>query len=366
MVHLRTVAGAMTGTSLDAIDVAVAQVRGSGLEMTAALRRHTSRPLGPLAAELRRAAAGEALPAETFCRLALDLGERYAAAIAEAAGPDPPLDLVAVHGQSVVHRPPLSWQLLNPAPIAARLGCPLVCDLRQADLVCGGQGAPITPLADWVLLRDPSRTRAVVNLGGFCNVTILPAGGGPDAVLGFDVCACNHVLDEVARCALGAPYDEHGQAAARGRRDAEAVAALRSALETQRLAGRSLGGGDEAFGWVRAHAARLAGDDLAASAVDAIARTISAAIGQHEPDDVVVAGGGARHRTLLAALGRSLAPARLRPSDDLGLPAGAREALGLAVLGALAADGVPIALPQVTGARRPIRAGLWWWPAPRT
>ena len=111
-------------------------------------------------------------------------------------------DLVVAHGQTVFHAPPASWQLLNAAPIARAVRAPVVFDLRQADLAAGGQGAPITPLADWIMLRahgPAAAGRAIVNLGGFCNVTILPSGAGPEGVRGMDVCPCNHLLDGVAR-----------------------------------------------------------------------------------------------------------------------------------------------------------------------
>src|SRR5690606_34298498 len=94
-------------------------------------------------------------------------------------------DLVAVHGQTVHHEPPVSWQLVNPWPIAQYADCPVVTDLRGADLAAGGQGAPITPIADWLLFRDRRegaggrQTRVVVNLGGFCNITLLPGRSPP-------------------------------------------------------------------------------------------------------------------------------------------------------------------------------------------
>src|SRR6185436_14618647 len=137
---------------------------------------------------------------------ALALGELHARAVAKAAA-GCRLDLIAAHGQTVFHAPPLSWQMLNPWPLVRDLQTSVVFDLRGADLAHGGQGAPITPLADWVLFRSNSRTRAVVNLGGFCNLTLLPPGR-PDMVRGFDVCACNQLLDHIARGILQRPFDE--------------------------------------------------------------------------------------------------------------------------------------------------------------
>jgi len=326
--------------------------------MRARVLVHRSDDLGPVADGLRRAARQEPLSAGDFACLALQLGERLASAIDAAraeAGVGVP-DLVAVHGQTIVHKPPVSWQLANPAPIAARLRCPVVFDLRQADLAAGGRGAPITPLADWVLFRQPDTRRAIVNLGGFCNASIVTPE--LDGVLGFDVCACNQVLDAVARAALGAPCDEDGRAARSGRSDHDAAEALRAALDGQRSARRSLGTGDEAEAWVIEHKDRLSGADLAATAVAAVGDCIAAAVGAHDVRDVVLAGGGARNRALVDAIRNGTTGVVL--SDQLGVPVEAREALAMAVLGAMCADGVPITLPQVTGCCAPAPvAGTW-------
>ncbi len=359
---MRVVVGVMTGTSIDGIDTVVAGIEGVGLEMRARVLVHRCDELGPVADGLRRAARQEPLSAGDLASLALQLGDRLAASIdaaREEAGVGVP-DLVAVHGQTIMHKPPVSWQLVNPAPIAKRLGCPVVFDLRQADLAAGGQGAPITPLADWVLFRDSAARRAVVNLGGFCNISIVTPD--LDEVLGFDVCVCNQVLDAVARAALGAPFDEDGRAARSGRSDAAAAAVLRAVLDDQRSAGRSLGTGDEAQDWVIVHRDRLSGADLAATAVAAVGGCIAGVIGDHDADDVVLAGGGARNHALVEAVHGASGPARCPCvlSDTIGVPVEAREALAMAVLGAMCADGVPITLPRVTGCRTPAPvAGTW-------
>ncbi|MHC4142236.1 MAG: anhydro-N-acetylmuramic acid kinase [Planctomycetota bacterium] len=360
----RFVLGAMTGTSLDGIDVAAAEIRGTGLQMRARLIRHDHADLGPLAGDLRRAAEQEPMTAETLAGLSLALGKRYAEAVAAAVGGVERPDLIAVHGQTIVHRPPVSWQLINPAPVALRFNCPVVFDLRQADLAAGGQGAPITPAADWVLFGDQEARRALVNLGGFCNVSVLGEDGDEPlaGVRGFDVCACNQVLDAAARRGLDAPYDDGGRAALLGDAQDFAVAELLEILVRQRTSGRSLGTGDEAGSWVATYGGRLLPEDLAASAVDAVARSIAEAISSHDVDEIVVAGGGARNEALVEALRRH-AGLPLRPSDELDVPVQAREALAMAVLGALCADRVPITLPGVTGCRgaRPV-AGSWCLP----
>jgi anhydro-N-acetylmuramic acid kinase len=269
-------------------------------------------------------------------------------------------ELICIHGQTVFHQPPISWQLVNPAPIARRFSCPIISDLRQADLADGGQGAPITPIADWILFREADERRAIVNLGGFCNVTIVPSDDSLNGIRGFDVCACNQILDAVARHALGNPFDKDGSAARRGRANPRSSAGLRNVLDDQREKGRSLGTGDEAAHWVNNQLViGLAAEDIAASAVHAIAGCISESLQQHHVDEIILAGGGARNLALAEAI-RAASRAPVRTSEERGVPIEARESMAFAVLGALCADGVPITLPQVTGCKEPAPiSGVW-------
>lgn len=356
----RLAVGFMTGTSLDGLDGVLVAVRGRGLELgLVEIRGRVRAGLGRTGDGLRQLAEGTPLTAEAISRLAWELGQVHARALRRLLGQGRP-ELVAVHGQTVFHRPPLSWQLLNPAPIADVVPqAAVVFDLRSADLAAGGQGAPITPLSDWILFRHPRQTRVVVNLGGFCNWTRLPAGLGPERVTGGDRCACNQVLDAVARQVLGKPYDPGGRHAARGSADPAAGTALRRVLDQQAGAGRSLGSGDEAQAWVTAWRNRLSSADLAASAAEAIGATIGVALGG--ADRVLLAGGGVRHRPLVAAITRH-AGCPVETTDQHGVPASDREAVAMAILGILASDGIPIALPQITGARQAVPSGCWIQP----
>ncbi len=359
----RLVVGTMTGTSIDGLDVALVRVDGRCLALRATLLRHESADFpAALRRSLRSAAEQSPMTAGEFASLAGEFAGFHAAVIdgllrsAACAA-----DLIVAHGQTVFHAPPVSWQLLQPAPIVAALGVTTVCDLRQADLAAGGQGAPITPLADWVLFRG-ERDRAIVNLGGFCNITLLPRGAAPEGVRGADVCACNQVLDAVAREALGVPFDADGRSAAAGAADGASVERLCALLRAQRGGRRSLGTGDEALAWVRVERRRLAPECLAASAALAVGTVIGEApraAGFGTDAEVLLAGGGARHRPLVDAIARS-SGATVRALDEIGVPIEAREAMEMAVLGALAADGVPITLAAVTGKTAiPARDGLW-------
>lgn len=363
--HIRDVVGVMTGTSIDGMDAALVRITGSGLSMRAELIAHAAQPLGELEQPLRQLAEGKPMRAESIARTAWAFGERHAELIQsildEQARPDAPA-LIAVHGQTVFHQPPISWQLLNPAPIAARFASPVVSDLRQADLAAGGQGAPITPIADWIMFRHSEKSRAIVNLGGFCNITVLPAEDTADArknVTGFDLCVCNQLLDAIARRALDQPYDDRGRAALAGNVDDAITSELLRILNEQHAAHRSLGTGDACGAWLEQHLDALAGPDLAASAVRAVGRCINDRLRTANVDELILAGGGARNEALVNTI-RDSSPGPVAMSDDLGIPAEAREAAAMAILGVLCADGVPITLPRITGCRQSApRAGSW-------
>lgn len=353
---VRYAIGCMTGTSLDGLDAVLVQADGTALDMRVRIVEHAQAGLGGLADGLRAAAGGTAMSAGELARLALELGRLHARLVGDmldAAGIEPAICVLP--GQTIVHAPPVSMQLINPWPVAQRLGCPVLHDLRGADLAAGGQGAPITPIADWVLFRSKEEGRAIVNLGGFCNVTTLPAGSGPEGVRGFDVCACNQVLDACARRVLGRPYDEDGRAALSGTPEHNATGSLLNILRAQSCGDRSLGTGDECLAWVEQHAS-LDGNDLTASA----ARAVGTVIGERVRGlgAVVLAGGGIRNAALVRAIEEVAGPCQ--STDMLGVGPQLREATCIAVLGLLALDGVVYTQESVTGRTdRLMTEGSW-------
>ena len=360
---MRLIVGCMTGTSLDGLDTVLAEVTGTGLRLRGRVIARRSASLGKLAAPLRAFAEQQPMSAGAITKLSRDFALLHARTIAQlCASEHRALNLIVVHGQTVFHAPPLSWQLFNPAVLAHALNTPVISDLRAADLAAGGQGAPITPLADLLLYGHASERRTVINLGGFCNLTRLPAKrDAADAragTSGGDVCACNQVLDAVARAVLQRPYDPDGRHALRGISHPATEQALTKRLERQCQARRSLGTGDELAAWITSRP--LAPNDLARTACAAIATVIVQAA--QPANRLVLAGGGVRNRALVAELtARSAVP--VSASDDLGIAAGDREALAMAVLGALCADGISPTLPQVTQVKRAPLAGVYT-PAP--
>lgn len=361
----RLVVGTMTGTSIDAIDVAMVRIFGRGLGLRAELVRYSSAPLGELRQLLRTMANQAPMSARRFVKTAIRFGNAQAAAIESLLfdTDEGPPDFVCVHGQTVYHKPPYSYQIVNPAAIAARLKCPVVTDLRQADLAAGGQGAPITPLADWILFRAELTPRTIINLGGFCNVTILPAGEAReqiDAIRGFDVCACNQLLDAISRATTGEPFDHDGQVASSGFVDESLLASLLSLLRWQRDKRRSLGTADDIRPWVSQHVELYDGPTLAATAARALARVIAESLEMCDVREVYLAGGGTHNLALVGELMSAFDGTPVKPLDALGVPVSAREAVCMAVLGALCADGVPITLKRITHAKdEPGVAGTW-------
>lgn len=365
---IRRIVGCMTGTSIDGIDTALVEIEGSGLAMKPRFIRGVSHDLGPVRDPLRRLADQHPMTAADIAAAMREFALVHLQAIRGVLGPPRArCDLVCVHGQTVFHQPPLSWQLMQPAPIARELGIPVVFDLRAMDLAAGGQGAPITPIADWLLFDAEGEYRTIVNLGGFCNVTVLPGVSrtanslGPahslDSVRARDICACNQLLDGIARARLREPFDTDGRAAMAGQLNARAFETIRSHLEGQAQARRSLGTGDELSAYLGSLES-VSGPDLAKSAVEAIAETIvSKTHGM-----LILAGGGIHNQALVSSI-RSRSRDPVSTTDTLGVPAGFREAASFAILGALCQDRIPITLPQVTGVPSPAPiSGAWVYP----
>lgn len=362
--------GLMTGTSLDGIDAALVEAQGVANALTARVVGHVEHELGAVASVLRAAASGEPLPAIEFLRAGRTLGERHAQVAEDCVRKHLPagerLSLVAAHGQTICHAPGegLSWQLLDPGPLAERLAVPVVWDLRQADLLAGGQGAPITPLADAALYGAPREPALVVNLGGIVNATWLP--GQTREPRGGDVCPCNLLLDGlVERLVPGVGFDESGRRAARGTLSETRMAEL---MQTPGFSsGGTLGREQVAAPMLAGFCAGVTGDqavcNVLADAVEAIARTLAAAAATWPTGRVILAGGGVRNRALVEAIRRVLAPRPVVLSDEVGVPSQAREAAGMAVLGLRSLDAAPATVPAITGASRPTVAGRWCHPA---
>lgn len=360
--------GLMSGTSLDGISAAAVRIESRDHGARTELLAFIHAPYGTDRRE-RLLAAMEAATARDYCRLAFDFAEWLAEAarrvMDEARLTTGDVRAIASHGQTLWHEPGHStWQLGEPAVIAERTGVPVVANFRTRDVAAGGQGAPLVPIADALLFSSPDEWRALQNLGGIGNVTLVPPGGSTDGLRAFDTGPGVAVIDAVTRMLLPElPYDVDGVRAARGRvvEDAvsEALADPYFRAPPPKSTGRELFGRDYAERFIaacRRERAEATADDCIASAVALTARSIGDAFARfvREPvRELVVSGGGARNPALVAAIRAALPALTIRRFDDLFFDGEAKEAVAFALLGWLHLSGRPGNVPGATGAAGP-------------
>jgi anhydro-N-acetylmuramic acid kinase len=385
------VAGVMSGTSADGINVAIVRLsaRGRGLP------RHTllAHEEYPYPAPVRRAILemmnAEAVRVADLARLNFLLGELYAEAVGKTSRKHRvKIDLVGCHGQTLYHqgvperflgrRLAVTWQTGEGAVIAARLALPVVSDFRPADMAAGGRGAPLVPYLDYLLYRDARDSRRpcnriAQNIGGIANLTAIPAGATLQKLIAFDTGPGNMVIDAVMEKLFNKRYDRNGKVAASGRVLHSVVAQLLRApffrQKPPRTAGR------EEFG--REYAARflqLCGStsksNVVATATFLTAQSIADAIGRfvlprfnarqkRSAHALIVSGGGAKNPTLTAMLRDALEPLaiKLHFSDEFGIPSEAKEAVAFALLAYETWHRRPSNVPAATGAKRPAILG---------
>jgi anhydro-N-acetylmuramic acid kinase len=371
------VVGLMSGTSVDGIDAVLVRFGGGSRRPRWQILNSVAHPYpGPLRERLLAAGQGEPMPAGEFLDLAEAVTEAQAAAV-DACDPAGQAELVGCHGQTIWHRPPTeshrgaSWQLLQGPLLAELVGRRVVYDFRAADLALGGEGAPLVPAADAALVGPTGGWRALLNLGGIANLTLLPPAGGPDrarAISGWDCGPANTLVDlavhRFSRGRLG--FDAEGAWAARGRVEEERIAAwLREPYFT---APPPKSTGRERFGTAdldrRIEDLRTRRPETDEADVLATLTAFSAAVvaqdlqRQPRPVELLVAGGGTRNRFLMAELRRRCRGIRVRPLAELGIADQQREALAFALLAWWQQRRHPGSVPEVTGARRATVLGV--------
>ncbi|HEY7856582.1 MAG TPA: anhydro-N-acetylmuramic acid kinase [Terriglobales bacterium] len=349
------VAGVMSGTSADGVDVAIVNV-GRAYRARLLALRHTAYTPSERAAVLE-ACSGRASTAE-MARLDVALGRRMAAAVT-AAAKGQRLDLIACHGQTVFHQGRVATlQLGNAAAIAARTGVAVVSDFRSADIAQGGEGAPLVPFADYHWFRHRGRYRVCLNLGGIANLTLIPPSAQLNDVIGFDTGPANMALDGLmARITAGRKrFDPAGALAAQGTVNQKLLTRLMSHPFIRRRPPKSAG--REQFGEAfLATLPELPPADLMATLVAFTAQSVARALPKSEGVEVIASGGGVHNRALMQALRQAAPKCVWRTSDQLGVPTQAKEAMAFAILGAAHLRRVPANLPRVTGARRAVILG---------
>jgi anhydro-N-acetylmuramic acid kinase len=363
--------GMISGTSHDGIDVAIVDFRQDGETLTARLEYVDSVPYD---ADLRGRLIDALPPApvgfDVVCELDTRIGRAFGAAAAGALArhaerhAEAPVDAVCSHGQTVFHwvadgRAEGTLQLGQPAWIASATGLPVIADVRAADVAAGGQGAPLVPVLDELLLRrfvaEGARAGAL-NLGGISNVTVC----APDAAtLAWDIGPANALIDAVvtASPATADTFDRDGRLARSGAVVPELLDLLLAepyyALPAPKSSGKELFHLGYVADALARRGARPELPDLVATLTELTAVSVADAVRASKLDVLVASGGGVRNPALMERLAAQLPDVRLLTADDLGIPSDAKEAIAFALIGWATLHGLPANVPSCTGATGP-------------
>ena len=365
--------GLMSGTSLDGITAAVVRFTESESgRLSPELLGFTVRDYTPEQHDRLARALTSGSP-EDYCRLNFDLGgwlaDAASMAIAEAGVSKKDIAAVASHGQSIWHVPGHStWQSGESSVIAEVTKLDVISDFRVRDMAAGGQGAPLVPMADAMLFASDSAWRALQNLGGIGNVTVVPPGGDLSGVRAFDTGPGCGVIDKVTRSLRpDLPYDVDGKLASAGAPVTSVVDALLNHPYFRAAPPKSTG--PELFSPAytadliaacRSASPECSDEDIVATAVLLTARSIADAYERFvaEPvSEVFCSGGGAKNPALMEAIRSALAPRTVLDFDTTFFDGEAKEAVAFALLGYLHLMGKPGNVPTATGARGPRMLG---------
>jgi anhydro-N-acetylmuramic acid kinase len=360
--------GLMTGSSMDAIDAALVSIEGSrprvvdfrhyAIDDQVADRLHGIHLAG-YRADLSE--LGELDSALGDC-----LGRAVNALLADNHVAPSRVTAIGSHGQTVAHGPtsiwPYTFQIGDPNRIVAATGITTIADFRRMDLATGGQGAPLASALHSEIFRKADRNRAVLNLGGIANLTLLPSDP-VKPVLGFDCGPANALLDDWIRTHLGQAYDQAGAWAQSGRFDHELLSIMLREPFFDLDPPKSTGRDHFSMNWLERCLNELgraiAPVDVQATLVALTVRCIADALKRmnYEPDDLFVCGGGVHNSELLRVLTRALPRCIVESTARHGIDPEAVEAVTFAWLAKRRLDGLPGNLPSVTGARRPVLLG---------
>ena len=342
------VAGIMSGTSLDGIDVAVVDIDRGRIKPVEF--RTSAYPKAVREAILQ--VSNRTCHTSQISHLNFELPRLYAAALRKLNIPD--VALIGCHGQTIFHDGSRSTLQIGDGSVLAELtGIPVVSDFRPRDMAAGGQGAPLVPYFDYAVFRHPRRTRVAVNIGGIANITVIKPRAVPGDVVAFDTGPGNMVMDQ-----LTGGMDRGGKLGAAGRIDQKLLGELLDDRFYRAKPPKSAG--REQYG--EEFVARFAGLSLPDAVATAAALTVATlvrgiALVTGAPDDVIVGGGGARNPHLMAMLAAQLPGARVTVTNEFGFDSDAKEAIAFALLAYATWHRKPSNVPSATGARRPVILG---------
>jgi anhydro-N-acetylmuramic acid kinase len=378
-----TVAGIMSGTSADGIDVALVRIAPGAHGPKIKLLAHHAVPFGKqLRAAVLASMDAKSISTAELARLNWHLGIAYTAALLKTLLKYPgKIDLIGCHGQTIYHQatPALhagkrfacTWQVGEMATLAAEIGVPVISNFRPADMVAGGQGAPLVSLLDFVMFRHRTRGRVLQNLGGIGNLTAIPPDASLTDIIAFDTGPANMVVDALTSKLFDKTYDRGGAIAASGKVLPTVLqASMRNPFfrrQPPKSAGREQFGANFADSFLeQCNAAGGHSEDALATATALTAYSIAGAydrfvkpLMKNAPADFFVSGGGAHNKTLIKMLQDLLMPFGCKVADtgSVGLPTQAKEAVAFALLAYETWHRRPGNVPSATGAGRPAILG---------
>ncbi|HLN01475.1 MAG TPA: anhydro-N-acetylmuramic acid kinase [Bryobacteraceae bacterium] len=368
------VAGIMSGTSLDGIDVAIVDIRGRRI-------RPVAFRSAPYEESVRQAILGVSNATTTtaeIARLHFLLGQLYAKGVQETCRlsriPIKSIELAGCHGQTIYHqgeqkpflgRPiAATLQIGEASVIAEALGVPVVSDFRTRDMAAGGKGAPLVPYLDYLLFRHPKKGRVALNIGGIANVTAIPPNGRPIDVIAFDTGPGNMVIDALAaEFTKGHEhFDRDGRIAAAGRLNRRLLDRLLADPYYHEPPPKTAGREQYGAAFIAEIKQRLPLRDLITTATALTAATIALGIERFikprmRVDELIPAGGGVHNRALMGYLQAFLPGVRIAQTGEFGIDPDAKEAVAFAVLAHETYHRRPSNLPSATGARHGVVLG---------
>lgn len=377
--HVMYIAGIMSGTSLDGIDVALVHIEGSGVESKVKLIHFITVPFcNDMKNEIQQALSIENSNVQLICSLNFKLGLCFANAVREVCKeanlPLGQLNLIGSHGQTIYHQPkhdgnmiPSTLQIGEPAVIAYETNTTVISNFRTMDIAAGGQGAPLVPYSEIILYRHPTKNRLLQNIGGIGNVTIIPSHLSDKNVIAFDTGPGNMVIDEMCQRLFQLSYDQNGKIAKQGVIVDEILTYCMNHPFLKMNPPKSTGReqfGEEFVSELLKRYERHSKENIVTTVTMFTARSIvhqykEFILPYYEIDEVILGGGGSYNRTLVEMIRNGLKEEKcaLFLQEDIGYSSEAKEAIAFAILANETHHRNPSNVPSATGAKQSVVLG---------
>ncbi|ALL23917.1 anhydro-N-acetylmuramic acid kinase AnmK [Bacillus tropicus] len=379
------IAGVMSGTSLDGIDVALVRIEGSGVDSKVKLIHFTTVPFrNDIKSEIQQALSIENSNVQLICSLNFKLGLCFANAVKEVCKEAnfslEQLDLIGSHGQTIYHQPKpegnmiaSTLQIGEPAVIAYDTNTTVISNFRTMDMAAGGQGAPLVPYSEVILYRDPSKNRLLQNIGGIGNVTVIPSQKSDQNVIAFDTGPGNMIIDEVCQRLFQLPYDQNGEIAEQGEVVDEILTYCMNHPFLKMNPPKSTGReqfGEEFVSQLLKRYEKHSKENILTTVTMFTASSIvhhykEFILPYYEIDEVILGGGGSYNNTLVEMIRYELKDEKctIFIQEDIGYSSEAKEAIAFAILANETYHRNPSNVPSATGAKKSVVLGNVTYPS---